>query len=115
MPLTVEWTDAQEKDEVLFPALAPWLEHLQMLQLLLGREVNMTGDLMPELGHRKREASGAFRSIEEVVKNTSAVGGGADCRVPPYHVPGSYFPHRPSKSAIPPGSANLYQTFSGKR
>ncbi|WKY15670.1 hypothetical protein Q1695_000842 [Nippostrongylus brasiliensis] len=36
----------------------------------LGREVNMTYDLSPELGRRKRAAWGAFKSVEEVVRKT---------------------------------------------
>ncbi|WKX94700.1 hypothetical protein Q1695_011738 [Nippostrongylus brasiliensis] len=36
----------------------------------LGREVNMTNDLSPELGRRKRAAWGAFKSVEEVVRKT---------------------------------------------
>ena len=34
----------------------------------LGREINMTNDLAPELSKRKREAWEAFKSIEDVVK-----------------------------------------------
>ncbi|VDL84383.1 unnamed protein product [Nippostrongylus brasiliensis] len=34
------------------------------------REVNMTNDLSPELGRRKRAAWGAFKSVEEVVRKT---------------------------------------------
>ncbi|WKX98202.1 hypothetical protein Q1695_013688 [Nippostrongylus brasiliensis] len=36
----------------------------------LGREVNMTNDLGPELGRRKRAAWGAFKSVEKVVRKT---------------------------------------------
>ncbi|WKY01632.1 hypothetical protein Q1695_015557 [Nippostrongylus brasiliensis] len=36
----------------------------------LGWEVNMTNDLNPELGRRKRAAWGAFKSVEEVVRRT---------------------------------------------
>ncbi|WKX89605.1 hypothetical protein Q1695_008897 [Nippostrongylus brasiliensis] len=36
----------------------------------LGREVNMTNDLSPELGRRKRAAWSAFKSVEEVVRRT---------------------------------------------
>ncbi|WKY04400.1 hypothetical protein Q1695_005416 [Nippostrongylus brasiliensis] len=36
----------------------------------LSREVNMTNDLSPELGRRKRAAWGAFKSAEEVVRKT---------------------------------------------
>ncbi|VDL73982.1 unnamed protein product [Nippostrongylus brasiliensis] len=36
----------------------------------LGREVNMTIDLSPELVRRKRAACGAFKSVEEVVRKT---------------------------------------------
>ncbi|WKX91830.1 hypothetical protein Q1695_010119 [Nippostrongylus brasiliensis] len=36
----------------------------------LGREVNMTNDLSPELGRRKRAVWGAFKSVEEVVRKT---------------------------------------------
>uniref|UniRef100_A0A0K0DN66 Reverse transcriptase domain-containing protein n=1 Tax=Angiostrongylus cantonensis TaxID=6313 RepID=A0A0K0DN66_ANGCA len=36
----------------------------------LGREINMMNDLAPELSRRKREAWGAFKSIEEIVKRT---------------------------------------------
>ncbi|WKX96571.1 hypothetical protein Q1695_012754 [Nippostrongylus brasiliensis] len=36
----------------------------------LGREVNMTNDLSPELGRRKRASWGAFKSVEEVVRRT---------------------------------------------
>ncbi|KAE9421882.1 hypothetical protein Angca_005596, partial [Angiostrongylus cantonensis] len=34
----------------------------------LGREINMMNDLAPELSRRKRAASRAFKSIEDVVK-----------------------------------------------
>ncbi|KAK6764023.1 hypothetical protein RB195_024380 [Necator americanus] len=36
----------------------------------LGRELNMMNDLNPELGRRRRAAWGAYKSIEDVVKNT---------------------------------------------
>ncbi|WKY02771.1 hypothetical protein Q1695_016219 [Nippostrongylus brasiliensis] len=36
----------------------------------LGREVNISNDLSPELGRRKRAAWGAFKSVEEVVRKT---------------------------------------------
>ncbi|KAK6763768.1 hypothetical protein RB195_024197 [Necator americanus] len=36
----------------------------------LGRELNMTNDLTPELGRRRRAAWGAYKSIEHVVKKT---------------------------------------------
>ncbi|EPB78961.1 hypothetical protein ANCCEY_01916 [Ancylostoma ceylanicum] len=36
----------------------------------LGREVNMMNGLAPELGRRKRAAWGAYKSIEDVVKQT---------------------------------------------
>ncbi|VDO42768.1 unnamed protein product [Heligmosomoides polygyrus] len=36
-------------------------------------EVNMANDLAPELSRRKRAASGAFKSVEEVAKKTKNV------------------------------------------
>ncbi|KAE9417088.1 hypothetical protein Angca_006468, partial [Angiostrongylus cantonensis] len=36
----------------------------------LGREISTVNDLAPELSRRKRAASGAFKSIEDVVKRT---------------------------------------------
>ncbi|KAK6764006.1 hypothetical protein RB195_024366 [Necator americanus] len=36
----------------------------------LGRKLNMMNDLNPELGRRRRAAWGAYKSIEDVVKNT---------------------------------------------
>ncbi|KAK6749471.1 hypothetical protein RB195_001838 [Necator americanus] len=36
----------------------------------LGRELNMMSDLTPELDRRRRVASGAYKSIEDVVKKT---------------------------------------------
>ncbi|EPB68834.1 hypothetical protein ANCCEY_12070 [Ancylostoma ceylanicum] len=36
----------------------------------IGREVNMTNDLAPETGRRKRAAWGAYKSIDDVVKKT---------------------------------------------
>ncbi|KAK6725992.1 hypothetical protein RB195_004362 [Necator americanus] len=36
----------------------------------VGRELNMMNDLTPELGRRRREAWGAYKSIEDVVKKT---------------------------------------------
>nr|CDJ86323.1 endonuclease-reverse transcriptase [Haemonchus contortus] len=39
----------------------------------LGREVNMTNDLAPELSTRKRAAWGAFKNIEGVVKKTKII------------------------------------------
>nr|CDJ93811.1 endonuclease-reverse transcriptase [Haemonchus contortus] len=39
----------------------------------LGREVNMMNDLTPELSRRKREAWGAFKNIEGVVKKTKNI------------------------------------------
>ncbi|KAE9419500.1 hypothetical protein Angca_004322, partial [Angiostrongylus cantonensis] len=38
----------------------------------LGREINMMNDLAPELSRRKREAWGAFKSTEDVVKRTTS-------------------------------------------
>ncbi|EYC45055.1 hypothetical protein Y032_0440g1505 [Ancylostoma ceylanicum] len=40
----------------------------------LGWEVNMMNDRAPELGRRKREAWGAYKSIENVVKKTNDIG-----------------------------------------
>ncbi|EYC14164.1 hypothetical protein Y032_0041g375 [Ancylostoma ceylanicum] len=40
----------------------------------LGREVNMMNDLAPELGRRKREAWGAYKSIEDVVRRRRTPG-----------------------------------------
>ncbi|WKX89538.1 hypothetical protein Q1695_008863 [Nippostrongylus brasiliensis] len=37
----------------------------------LGREVNTTNDLSPELSRRKRAAWGAFKSVEEVARKTN--------------------------------------------
>ncbi|KAK6761833.1 hypothetical protein RB195_022790 [Necator americanus] len=34
----------------------------------LGREINIKNDLTPELGRRRREAWGAYKSIDDVVK-----------------------------------------------
>uniref|UniRef100_A0A0K0CXW7 Reverse transcriptase domain-containing protein n=1 Tax=Angiostrongylus cantonensis TaxID=6313 RepID=A0A0K0CXW7_ANGCA len=36
----------------------------------LGRKISMMNDLAPELSRKKRAASGAFKSIEDVVKRT---------------------------------------------
>uniref|UniRef100_A0A0K0DDK5 Reverse transcriptase domain-containing protein n=1 Tax=Angiostrongylus cantonensis TaxID=6313 RepID=A0A0K0DDK5_ANGCA len=36
----------------------------------LGREINMMNDLSPELSRRKREAWGAFKTAEDIVKKT---------------------------------------------
>ena len=39
----------------------------------LGREINMTNDLAPELSRRRRAAWGAYKSIEDVVKRTKNI------------------------------------------